>query len=121
MKKKVVLSGGLDEMVSYCTAIFKVDKELDTVNLIDIVSHSPIFENKSFATNILGTLQKTTVERTTKIFVKENVITLQLRYDILKVVDIELTEKDDNWIKKDIENLLQHFELLLEPFGGGDE
>ena len=116
MKKKVVLSGGLDEMVSYCTAIYKVEKDVDTENLIDIVNHSPIFENKSFATNVLGTLQKTTVNRTAKIFVKGNIITLQLRYDILKVVDIELTEKDEDWIKKDIENLLKHFELMISPF-----
>ena len=116
MKKKVVLSGGLDEMVSYCTAIYEVDKNVDTENLVDIVNHSPIFENKSFATNVLGTLQKTTVNRSSKVFVKQNIITLQLRYDILKVVDIGLTEKDEAWIKKDIESLLKHFELLLEPF-----
>lgn len=116
MKKKVVLSGGLDEMVSYCTAIYEVDKSVDTENLVEIVSHSPIFENKSFATNVLGTLQKTTVNRSTKVFVKDSVITLQIRYDILKVVDIELTEKDEGWIKKDIDSLLEHFEILISPF-----
>jgi hypothetical protein len=120
MKKKVVLSGGLDEMVSYCTAIYEVEN-IDTENLVNIVSNSPIFENKSFATNVLGTLQKTTVNRTTKVFVKENVITLQIRYDILKVVDIDLTDKDEGWIKKDIENLLKHFELLLEPFESSND
>lgn len=118
MNKKVELSGGLDEMVSYCTAIYKVENSVDTENLIDIVNHSPIFENKSFATNVFGALQKTSVKRTTKVFAKENVITLQIRYDILKVVDIELTEKDEDWIKSDVESLLKHFELLVAPFDG---
>ena len=116
MKKKVVLSGGLKELVSYCTAIYELDKEVDTEYLTNIVNKSPIFENKSFYTNVLGTVQRTTVTRNTNLFVKGNTITLQLRYDILNVVDIELTAKDEEWIKSDIESLLKHFELLVTPF-----
>ncbi|RKY92107.1 MAG: hypothetical protein DRQ01_06735 [Ignavibacteriae bacterium] len=116
MKKKVVLSGGLKEMVTYCTAIYEVGKDVDTEYLTNIVSKSPIFENKSFYTNVLGTVQRTTVTRNTNLFVKENTITLQIRYDILNVVDIELTEKDEEWIKNDVESLLKHFELLVTPF-----
>lgn len=116
MKKKVVLSGGLKELVTYCTAIYELDKEVDTEYLTNIVNKSPIFENKSFYTNVLGTVQRTTVTRNTNLFVKGNTITLQLRYDILNVVDIELTAKDEEWIKSDIESLLKHFELLVTPF-----
>ncbi len=119
MKKKVVLSGGLKELVTYCTAIYELDKDVDTDYLTNIVSKSPIFENKSFYTNVLGTVQRTTVTRNTNLFVKGNTITLQLRYDILNVVDIELTDKDEEWIKSDIENLLKHFELLVTPFDEG--
>ncbi len=116
MKKKVVLSGGLKEMVTYCTAIYEVGKDVDTEYLTNIVSKSPIFENKSFYTNVLGTIQRTTVTRNTNLFVKGNIITLQIRYDILNVVDIELTEKDEEWIKNDVESLLKHFELMVIPF-----
>ncbi len=121
MKKKVVLSGGLKEMVTYCTAIYEVDEDVDTEYLTNIVSKSPIFENKSFYTNVLGTVQRTTVTRNTSLFVKENIITLQIRYDILNVVDIELTEKDEEWIKNDVESLLKHFELLVTPFDEGKD
>ena len=48
MKKKVVLSGGLKEMVTYCTAIYELEKDVDTEYLTNIISKSPIFENKSF-------------------------------------------------------------------------
>ena len=116
MKKKVVLSGGLKELVTYCTAIYELDKEVDTEYLTNIVSKSPIFENKSFYTNVLGTVQRTTVTRNTNLFVKGNTITLQLRYDILNVVDIELSDKDEEWIKSDVASLLKHFELLITPF-----
>ena len=116
MKKKIILSGGLKEMVTYCTAIYEVDKDIDTEYLTNIVSKSPVFENKSFYTNVLGTVQRTTITRNTNLFVKENTITLQIRYDILKVVDIELTGKDEEWIKNDVESLLKHFELLVTPF-----
>ena len=116
MKKKVVLSGGLKELVTYCSAIYELDKEVDTEYLTNIVSKSPIFENKSFYTNVLGTVQRTTVTRNTNLFVKGNTITLQLRYNILNVVDIELTDKDEEWIKSDVESLLKHFELLITPF-----
>jgi hypothetical protein len=116
MKKKVVLSGGLKELVTYCTAIYELDKEVDTEYLTNIVSKSPIFENKSFYTNVLGTVQRTTVTRNTNLFIKGNTITLQLRYDILNVVDIELTDKDEEWIKSDVASLLKHFELLITPF-----
>lgn len=121
MKKKVVLSGGLKDMVTYCTAIYDLDSDVDTEMLIDVVNHSPIFENKSFSTNVLGTIQRTTVNRNSKVFIKGNRITLQIRYDIQKVVDIELTQKDEDWIKNDIESLLQHFELMISPFSEENE
>lgn len=121
MKKKVVLSGGLKEMVTYCTAIYELDKEVDTEYLTNIVIKSPIFENKSFYTNVFGTIQRTTVTRNTNLFIKRNTITLQIRYDILNVVDIELTEKDEEWIKNDVGSLLKHFELLITPFEEGKE
>jgi len=121
MKKKLVLSGGLKEMVTYCTAIYELDKDVDTEYLTNIVSKSPIFENKSFYTNVLGTVQRTTVTRSTNLFVKGSTITLQLRYDILNVVDIELTEKDEGWIKNDVESLLKHFELLVTQFDIGKD
>ena len=121
MKKKVVLSGDLKDMVTYCTAIYETDKETDTENLINIVNNSPIFENKNFYTNILGTAQKTTVTRNSKVFIKAGVITLQIRYEILRVVDIELTKKDEDWIKNDVNNLLKHFEALLSPFSKSDD
>jgi hypothetical protein len=116
MKKKVVLSGGLKDMVTYCTAIYDLNSDIDKEMLIDVVNHSPIFENKSFSTNVLGTIQRTTVNRISKVFIKGNRITLQIRYDILKVVDIELTKKDEDWINNDIESLLKHFELMIVPF-----
>lgn len=119
MKKKVVLSGGLKEMATYCSAIYELDKKVDTEYLTNIVNKSPIFENKSFYTNVLGTVQRTTVTRSTDLFVKGNTITLQIRYDILNVVDIELKEKDEEWIKNDVESLLKHFELLITPFDEG--
>ena len=121
MKKKVVLSGGLKEMVTYCTAIYEVDKDVDTEYLTNIVNKSPVFENKSFYTNVFGTVQRTTITRNTNLFVKENKITLQIRYDILNVVDIKLTEKDEEWIKNDVESLLKHFELLVTPFDEGKD
>lgn len=121
MKKKVVLSGGLKDMVTYCTAIYDLDSDVDTEMLIDVVNHSPIFENKSFSTNVLGTIQRTTVNRNSKVFIKGSRITLQIRYDIQKVVDIELTQKDEDWIKNDIESLLQHFELMISPFSEENE
>jgi hypothetical protein len=115
MKKKIVLSGGLKDMVTYCTAIYDMAKDIDTEMLKEVVNQSPIFENKSFYTNVLGTVQRTTVNRNSKVFIKGKRITLQIRYDILKVVDIELTEKDEEWIKNDIESLLKHFELMIVP------
>jgi hypothetical protein len=121
MKKKVVLSGGLKEMVTYCTAIYEVDKDVDTEYLTNIVNKSPVFENKNFYTNVFGTVQRTTITRNTYLFVKENKITLQIRYDILNVVDIKLTEKDEEWIKNDVESLLKHFELLVTPFDEGKD
>jgi len=115
VKKKIELSGGLKEMVSYCTAIYELDNQVDADMINDIIKQSPIFENKSFYTNVLGTVQRTTLNRYSKVFIKGNRVTLQLRYDILNVVDIELTQKDEDWIKNDINNLLKHFELLLAP------
>ncbi|MBT8378417.1 MAG: hypothetical protein KJN64_04240 [Ignavibacteria bacterium] len=115
MKKNIVLSGGLKDMVTYCTAIYDLDNDVDTEMITEVVNKSPIFENKSFYTNVLGTVQRTTVNRNSKVFIKGKRITLQIRYDILKVVDIELTEKDEQWIKNDIESLLKHFELMIVP------
>ena len=115
MKKKIELSGGLKDMVTYCTAIYELDNDVDSEMINDVIKQSPIFENKSFYTNILGTVQRTTVNRNSKVFIKGNRVTLQIRYDILRVVDIELTQKDEDWIKNDINNLIKHFELLLSP------
>ncbi len=113
MEKKVIISGDLQDMVTYCTAVFKPEDKISSEHLEDIIAQSPIFEDKNFYTNVLGTVSKTTVTRKSKIFTREKSITLQIRYEILKVVDIELTEKDSTWIKKDINKLLEHFELLL--------
>ncbi len=121
MKKKVMLSGGLKDMVTYCTAIYEVDKDVDTEYLTNIISKSPIFENKSFYTNVFGVAQRTTISRNTDLFVKDNIITLQIRYDILKVVDIKLTETDEEWIKNDVESLLKHFDLLVTLFDEGKD
>ena len=115
MKKKIELSGGLKDMVTYCTAIYELDNDVDAEMINNIIKQSPIFENKSFYTNILGTVQRTTVTRNSKVFIYANRVTLQIRYDILRVVDIELTQKDEDWIKTDINNLIKHFELLLTP------
>ena len=115
VKKKIELSGGLKDMVTYCTAIYELDNDVDSEMINDVIKQSPIFENKSFYTNILGTVQRTTVNRNSKVFIKGNRVTLQIRYDILRVVDIELTQKDEDWIKNDISNLIKHFELLLSP------
>jgi hypothetical protein len=117
MKKKVVISGNLQDMVKYCTAIYDMEEEINSEHLQSIISDSPIFEDKNFYTNVLGTVSKTTVTRKSKLFTKGNVITIQIRYEILKVVDIDLTEKDEAWIDSDIKKLLEHFELLIEPFG----
>lgn len=116
MKKKVMLSGSLKDMVNYCTAIYELTGEVVPEVIENIVKQSPVFENKNFYTNILGTVQKTTVTRNSKVFINKNVITLQIRYEILRVVDIELSEKDEQWIKNDVDSLLKHFELLLESF-----
>jgi hypothetical protein len=116
MKKNVVISGSLADMVTYCTAVYDVEGSVETEKIEGIVSQSPIFEDKNFYTNVLGHVSKTTVTRKTKVFFHGSVITLQIRYELIKVVDIELTEKDEVWIKNDINKLLEHFELLLGPF-----
>ncbi len=115
MKKKIELSGGLKEMVTYCTAIYELDGDVDADMLNEVVKQSPIFENKGFYTSVLGTVQRTTVNRNSKVFIKGNRVTLQIRYEILRVVDIEPTQKDDDWIQSDISQLIKHFELLLSP------
>jgi hypothetical protein len=115
MKKKIELSGGLKEMVTYCTAIYELDSDVDAEMINDIIKQSPIFENKSFSTSVLGTVQRTTVNRNSKVFIKGNRVTLQIRYEILRVVDIEPTQKDEDWIQSDTNHLLKHFELLLGP------
>lgn len=116
MKKKIIISGGLQDMVTYCTAVYKLGEDFNSEMLIDIIKQSPIFENKNFCTNVQGTVQRTTVARKSSVFINEGQITLQIRYEMLKVVEIELTEKDETWIKNDIEKLLEHFEVLLLPF-----
>ncbi len=116
MKKKVVISGSLQDMVTYCTAIYNIEGKIKEDELKSIVENSPIYEDKNFYTNVLGHVSKTTVTRKTKMFIHDFIVTLQIRYEILKVVDIELTEKDELWIKHDINKLLEHFELLLSPF-----
>lgn len=116
MKKNVVLTGSLKDMVTYCTAIYEISGIVVPEVIENIVKQSPIFENKNFYTNVLGTVQKTTVTRNSKVFINNNVISLQIRYEILRMVDIELTEKDDQWIKNDVESLLKHFEVLLQSF-----
>lgn len=116
MKKQVVISGSLKDMVTYCTAIYELTGIVVPDVIENIVKQSPIFENKNFYTNILGTVQKTTVTRNSKVFINNNIITLQIRYEILRVVDIELTDKDEQWIKNDVESLLKHFEFLLQSF-----
>ena len=118
MKKKVVVSGSLQDMVKYCTAIYEMPEDVNEEHLQSIISNSPILEDKNFYTNVLGTVSKTTVTRKSKLFTKGNIITIQIRYEILKVVDIDLTVKDEEWIDHDIKKLLEHFELLVEPFGG---
>jgi hypothetical protein len=116
MKKKVMLTGSLKDMVTYCTAIYELSGIVVPEVIENIIKQSPVFENKNFYTNVLGTVQKTTVTRNSKVFINNNVISLQIRYEILRMVDIELTEKDEQWIKNDVDSLLKHFELLLESF-----
>lgn len=113
MKKNIVVSGSLEDMVIYCTAVYEVNKEVDIKGLEVIIDSSPIFEDKNFYTSVLGNLQKTTVTRKSKIFVKDNKITFQLRYEMLQVVDIDLTKNDEKWVKNDIKHLLEHFEILI--------
>lgn len=115
MKKKIIINGELKDLVTYCTAIYQIEEELDLSFVKEIFKDSPIFENKSFDIKVLGTLQKTSVMRTSNFFIKDKVITLQVRYEIKKVTDIELTEEDEKWIKNDINRLLEHFEALLTP------
>lgn len=118
MKKNVIITGGLKEMVTYCSAIYTLDGEFDKEQLNDVITSSPIFEDKNFYTNVLGTVQKTTVTRYSKLFFLKNTITFQLRYEMLKVVDIDLTQKDQDWINQDIKHLLEHFELLINSEQG---
>jgi len=115
MKKKIELSGGLKDMVTYCTAIYEIDSDANAEMLSNVIKQSPIFENKSFYTSVLGTVQRTTVNRNSNVFIQGNRVTLQIRYEILRVVDIEPTQKDEDWIQNDIQHLLKHFELLLGP------
>jgi len=111
-----MLTGSLKDMVTYCTAIYELSGIVVPEVIENIIKQSPVFENKNFYTNVLGTVQKTTVTRNSKVFINNNVISLQIRYEILRMVDIELTEKDEQWIKNDVDSLLKHFELLLESF-----
>lgn len=115
MKKKIIINGDLQDLVTYCTAIYQVDDNVDLEYFKQVFEGSPIFENKPFDIKVLGTLQKTTVHRTSSYFLKDNIITLQIRYEIKKVTDIELSESDENWIRNDVDRLLEHFEALITP------
>lgn len=114
--KDIAISGSLQNMVKYCTAVFKLEEEADLTILNSMITDSPIFENKNFYTNILGTVQKTTVSRNSKLYINKNIITFQIRYEIMKVVDINLTEKDEQWIDNDIEGLIKHLEVIISNY-----
>ncbi len=116
MKKKIILSGDLKNMVTYGTALYQTDGSIDADLLKEIFSKSPIFENKTFDIRVLGTMQKTTVQRNCSVFTNEKLITLQMRYELRKIGDMEITEKEDQWIKSDVKSLVEHFELLINPF-----
>jgi len=116
MKKKIIVNGDLQDLVTYCTAIYEVDKDVNLELITRIFNDSPIFANKSFDIKIIGTLQKNSVSRESKLFIEEYLITLQIRYEVMKVSEIEFTKEDEDWIKKDVNRLLEHFELLLSPF-----
>ena len=115
MKKKIIINGDLKDLVTYCTAIYQVESDLDLDYCKQIFEGSPIFENKAFDIKVLGTLQKTTVYRTSNFFMKDKTLTLQIRYELKSVTDIELNEKDEEWIKNDVGRLLEHFEAFLTP------
>ncbi len=115
MKKKIIINGDLQDLVTYCTAIYQVEDDVDLDYFKQVFEGSPIFENKSFDIKVLGTLQKTSVQRTSSYFLKNTIITLQIRYEIKKVTDIELNESDESWIRNDVDRLLEHFEAILTP------
>ncbi|PKL88822.1 MAG: hypothetical protein CVV23_08395 [Ignavibacteriae bacterium HGW-Ignavibacteriae-2] len=115
MKKRIIINGDLKDLLTYCTAIYSMEDDIDLEYLKLIFEGSPIFENKSFDLKVLGTLQKTSVNRSSNFFLKDKVVTLQIRYEIKKVTDIELNEEDENWIKNDVSRLLEHFEALISP------
>ncbi len=116
MKKNVVVNGELKDLVTYCTAVYEVSQDIPEDVFSNIFIQGPIFEDKNFDIKVLGTLQKTTVARKSKIFLNGPTVTLQMRYEISKVTDIELSELDEEWISKDINRILEHFELLLTPY-----
>jgi hypothetical protein len=117
MKKNIIINGDLKDLVTYCTAIYEVEDTIDTNYIKMIFEGSPIFENRSFDLKVLGTLQKTSVYRTSKFFIKDQLVTLQLRYEFKTVTDIELKDEDEEWIRNDIDRIISHFEALLDPFG----
>ncbi len=117
MKKKIVINGDLHDFVTYCTAMYEVEDEIDTEYIRSVFEGSPIFEDKSFDIKVLGTLQKTSVSRASKFFIKDKLVTLQIRYELKTVTDIELKEDDEKWIRNDVDRLISHFETLLNPFG----
>lgn len=116
MKKKILINGGLKDLVTYCSAVYELENEADPEQINELLKESPIFENKSFDIKVLGTLQKTSVKRNSKVFVNGSRITLQIRYEIIQVTDIELKDEDEEWIKNDVERLLEHFETFVAPF-----
>ncbi|MFC2084316.1 hypothetical protein ACFLS9_04600 [Bacteroidota bacterium] len=120
MQKKIIINGDLKDMVTYCSAIYKTEEEINLDLIKSIFSDSPIFEDKSFDIKVLGTLQKTSVFRRSKVFINKDIITLQIRYEIKRVTDIELDEEEENWIKNDVNRLLEHFESLINPFSEND-
>jgi len=46
MKKKIELSGSLKEMVTYCTAIYELDSDVDAEMLNDVINNSRSLKTK---------------------------------------------------------------------------
>ncbi|MCF8242879.1 MAG: hypothetical protein K9J16_15980 [Melioribacteraceae bacterium] len=116
MKKNVIINGELKDLVTYCTAIYELEDKINLDLIREILDQSPIFVDKKFDIKVIGTLQKTSVARNSKLFVNDKFITLQIRYELSTVVDIGVSQKDEDWIRNDINRLMEHFELFLNSF-----